>query len=39
VLTLPATAPDAICPVIKLRVHGRPEVVQAPVLADPDGVF
>jgi alpha-L-fucosidase len=39
VLTLPATAPDAICPVIKLRVKGRPEMVQAPVIADPDGVI
>jgi alpha-L-fucosidase len=39
VLTLPATAPDAICSTIKLLVSGKPEVEEARVSADPDGVI
>jgi alpha-L-fucosidase len=39
VLTLPATAPDAICSTIKLLVQGRPEVAETLVSADKDGVI
>ncbi len=39
VLGLPATAPDAICSTIKLLVTGQPEVADARVSADPDGII
>ena len=39
VLKLPATAPDAVCSTIKVRLKGQPKVVEMPVLADADGVI
>jgi alpha-L-fucosidase len=39
VLTLPATAPDAICSTIKMLIKGKPEIAEFRVSADPDGVI
>ena len=39
VLTLPATAPDAISSTIKLVIQGKPEVVVVPVQPNKDGVL
>jgi alpha-L-fucosidase len=37
VLTLPATAPDAVCSTIRMVVQGKPEVAESLVCADQDG--
>lgn len=39
VLTLPATAPDAVCSVVRLVVDGPPEVAEPLVAPDKDGVI
>lgn len=39
VLTLPETAPDAICTTIRMLVQGRPEVGETLVSCDKDGVI
>jgi alpha-L-fucosidase len=39
VLTLPATAPDAICSTIKMLIQGKPEVAETLVSPDKDGVI
>ncbi|MCX6880804.1 MAG: alpha-L-fucosidase [Verrucomicrobia bacterium] len=39
VLTLPATAPDAVCSTIKVQVEGKPEVVGLVIVAGKDGII
>lgn len=39
ILSLPATAPDAICSTIKMLIQGKPEIAETPVSADKDGVI
>ena len=39
VLTLPASAPDAVCSTIKMSIQGKPAVEEPLVSADKDGVI
>ncbi len=39
VLSLPTTAPDAICSTVKMVVRGKPDVTETPVVPDKDGVI
>ncbi len=39
VLTLPASAPDAVSSTIKLLIQGKPDVAEYAVTADPDGTI
>jgi len=39
VITLPASAPDAICSTLKMVVKGKPVIKEVPITASPDGVI
>lgn len=39
VISLPASAPDAICSTLKMVVKGKPVIEEVPVTASPDGVI